>query len=151
MAADYGWLNPHLTLTLAWDGQHYVEYKASDPEWAKWRPCDPTSPHWYDEARLRRIMGAYIARDEDYGRPPRTVREFISEFRGLSGSAKQKLMLEDIGASRLSLPQYFGDGINGLIRKLLAAMRKHSRPVKPVDLVTTKPLSSPVAARTSPA
>ena len=133
MAADYCWLNPHLTLTLTWEGQR-VDYKASDPVWAKWRPYDPTSPHWYDEPRLRRLMGAYIARDEDHGRPPRTVREFISEFRGLSGSAKQKLVLEEVGASRLSLPEYFGNGTNGHIGKLLAAMCKQSRPVKPVDL-----------------
>ena len=133
MAADYCWLNPHLTLTLTWEGQR-VDYKASDPVWAKWRPYDPTSPHWYDEPRLRRLMGAYIARDEDHGRPPRTVREFISEFRGLSGSAKQKLVLEEVGASRLSLPEYFGEGTNGHIGKLLAAMCKQSRPVKPVDL-----------------
>ena len=79
-------------------------------------------------------MGAYIARDQDRGREPRTVREFISEFRGLSGSAKQKLLLDEIGASRLSLPEFFGDGdhVNDKrIGKLLAAMQRHSRPVKP--------------------
>jgi hypothetical protein len=82
-------------------------------------------------------MGAYIARDEDRGRPPRTVREFISEFRGLSGSAKQKAVLEEVGAARLSLPEFFGNGdhVNhDRIGALLGAMRKHSRPVKPPDL-----------------
>jgi hypothetical protein len=137
MASDYGWLNPHLSLDLVWDGVSRVSFTASDPNWRKWRPCDPTSPHWYDEARLRRLMGAYIARDEDHGRDPRTVREFISEFRGLSGSAKQKLVLEEVGAARLSLAEFFGeDGdVNyDRIAALLAAMRKHTRPVKPVDL-----------------
>ena len=43
---------------------------------------------------LRRLMGAYIARDQDLGRDPRTVRDFVSEFRGLSGSAKRALVLE---------------------------------------------------------
>jgi DNA topoisomerase VI subunit B len=137
MAADYGWLNPHLSLDLAWDGEPRVSFRASDLSWAKWRPSDPTSPHWYDEPRLRRLMGAYIARDEDHGRDPRTVREFISEFRGLSGSAKQKIVLEEVGASRLSLPEFFGNGdrVNrDRIAVLLAAMRKHTRPVKPADL-----------------
>ena len=46
-----------------------------------------TSAHWYDLARFERYLGAHIARDQDLGRE-RTVREFISEFRGLSGSAK---------------------------------------------------------------
>jgi hypothetical protein len=32
----------------------------------------------------------------------RTVREFINEFRGLSRSAKQKLVLDEVGASRVA-------------------------------------------------
>jgi hypothetical protein len=31
-------------------------------------------------------MAAYIARDRDHGRAAHTVREFVSEFRGLSGT-----------------------------------------------------------------
>jgi DNA topoisomerase VI subunit B len=137
MAEDFGWLNPHLTLSVSWNGTRSVDFKATDPAWEKWRPHHPTSPLWYDEDRLRRLMGAYIARDQDRGRDPRTVRDFVSEFRGLSGTAKQKLVLEEVGASRLSLPQLFGDGDrvnNGRIAKLLAAMRRQSKPVKPRDL-----------------
>ena len=129
MAEDFGWLNPHLSLSVTWDGKRCVDFKATDPAWAKWTPSDPTSPHWYDEARLRRLMGAYIARDQDHGRDPRTVREFISEFRGLSGSAKQKLVLEEVGAARLSLPEFFGNGDrinNDRIANLLAAMQRQS-------------------------
>jgi len=137
MAQDYGWLNPHLSLSVTWNGKRCVDYKASDPNWEKWRPRHPTSPHWYDEPRLRRLMGGYIASDQDHGREPRTVRQFISEFRGLSGSAKQKLVLDEVGASRLTLPQFFGNGDrvnNGGIGKLLTAMQRHSKPVKPLDL-----------------
>jgi Topoisomerase 6 subunit A/Spo11, Toprim domain len=137
MAEDFGWLNPHLSLKVIWQGKRCVAFKASDPAWAKWRPCDPTSPHWYDQVRLRRLMGAYIARDEDHGREPRTVRDFIAEFCGLSGSAKQKEILGEVGAARLSLPEYFGAGDrvnNDRIAKLLAAMKDRSRPIKPVDL-----------------
>lgn len=137
MAEDFGWLNPHLTLSVVWNGKLCVAFKASNPAWEKWRPQYPTSPHWYDEARLRRLMGAHISNDQDRGRPPRTVREFMSEFRGLSGSAKQKLVLEEIGASRQSLPEYFGDGdsaTNNRIAKLLEAMQRQSHSVKPKDL-----------------
>src|SRR5262249_42625247 len=102
----------------------------------KWRPSDPTSPHWYTEDRLTRLMGAFIARDQDFGREPRTVREFIAEFRGLSGTAKQKTVLDTIGASRVTLPAFFGT--NGIDRRriatLLTAMQEHTRPVKPKDL-----------------
>jgi hypothetical protein len=137
MAEDFGWINPHLSLSATWNGKRCIDFGASAPAWPKWRPSDPTSPHWYDEARLQRLMAAYIARDQDRGREPRTVREFISEFRGLSGSAKQKIILEEVGASRLSMPEFFGngDGVNhDRIGVLLAAMRKHSKPVKPADL-----------------
>jgi DNA topoisomerase VI subunit B len=137
MAEDFGWLNPHLSLSVTWDGKRSVDFKASKLAWAKWRPSDPTSPHWYGEAHLRRLMGAYIARDQDHGRDPRTVREFVSEFRGLSGSAKQKHVLEEVGAARLSLPEFFGNSDranNSRIAKLLAAMQRQSRAVKPKEL-----------------
>lgn len=127
MAEDFGWLNPHLALSVNWNGKNCIDFKATDAAWVKWQPHHPTSPHWYDEARLRRLMGAYIARNQDQGREPRTVREFVSEFRGLSGSAKQKLVLEESGAARLSLPQFFGTGDrvnNAGIGKLLAAMKR---------------------------
>jgi hypothetical protein len=111
MAEDFGWLNPHLSLVVIWNGERCVDFSVSNPAWEKWRPCDPTSPHWYDKARLRRLMSAYIARDQDHGRDTRTVREFVSEFRGLSGSAKQKLVIEEVGASRLSLSEFFGNAL----------------------------------------
>src|SRR4029077_16270095 len=137
MAEDFGWLNPHLSLSVSWRGKRCSDYKASNLTWSKWCPSDPTSPHWCDEARFRRLMGAYIARDQDHGRDPRTVREFISEFRGLSGSAKQKLVLDEVGPARLSLPEFFGRGDrinkNGIV-KLLGAMQRQTRPVKPNDL-----------------
>jgi DNA topoisomerase VI subunit B len=137
MADDFGWLNPHLSISATWNGSRHADSAASNPSWQKWQPHYPTSPHWYDPARLRRLMGAYIGRDQDQGREPRTVREFISEFRGLSGSAKQKLVLEEVGASRLSLPEFFGTGddVNtAAIAKLLEAMQQHSKAVKAQDL-----------------
>jgi hypothetical protein len=39
---------------------------ATDPNWIKWQPHHPTSAHWYDVKRLQRLMGAYIARDQDH-------------------------------------------------------------------------------------
>ena len=61
----------------------------------------------------------------------------MSEFRGLSGTAKQKIVLDAVGASRTSLAKFFGnsDHVNsGAIAKLLGAMQKHSQPIKPNDL-----------------
>jgi DNA topoisomerase VI subunit B len=137
MAEDFGWLNPHVSLSVTWNGERCVDFRASAPGWSKWRPSYPTSAHWYDVTRLSRLMGAQIARDQDHGRDPRTVREFISGFRFLSGSAKQKQVLDEVGASRLSLPEFYGnsDHVNTEgIAKLLDTMQRHSRPVNPQEL-----------------
>jgi hypothetical protein len=124
-----------LTLRGVWNGDEFVNATATNPGWEKWRPRNPTSPHWYDETRLQRYLAAHVARDRDLGRN-RTVREFIAEFRGLSGTAVRRKLIEEVGCSHQSLAQFFGvDRVNRAgIAKLLAAMRKHSKPVAPKHL-----------------
>jgi DNA topoisomerase VI subunit B len=135
LAESYAWFNPHLKLRGAWNGEQFVNVAATNPNWEKWRPRNPTSPHWYDEARLQRYLAAHVARDRDLGRR-RTVREFISEFRGLSGTAVQRKVLEEVGCSHQSLAQFFGvERVNNKgIAALLASMRKRSKPVAPKHL-----------------
>jgi hypothetical protein len=135
LAEAYVWFNPHLTLRGAWDGEEFINVAATGPRWDKWRPRDPTSAHWYDETRLQRYLAAHAARDHDLKRQ-RTVREFISEFRGLSGTAVQRKVLEEVGCSHVSLAAFFGvEKVNRAgIAKLLASMRKHTRQVAPKHL-----------------
>jgi hypothetical protein len=130
LAEGYVWFNPHLTLRVRWEGKEVVRASASNPGWQKWRPRDPTSAHWYDEARLQRYLAAHVARDRDRKRD-RPVRQFIAEFRGLSGSAKQRRVLAEVGCSHVSLRQFFGvDRVNRAgIAQLLASMKRHSKPV----------------------
>jgi hypothetical protein len=87
LAADYAFLNPHLTMRLDWFGTPIAVGGATDPAWAKWRPGDPTSAHWYGPAHLARLIAAYVGHDAAGGGGGRTVREFAGEFRGLSGTA----------------------------------------------------------------
>ena len=131
LAESYAWLNPHLTLRVIWNGKVRIDIKASNPNWERWPPSWPTSAHWYDQSRLRRYMAGHIANRGDV-----TVREFISEFRGMSGSAKQKLVLAETGASHRSLHDFFGlHKVNAEnITKLLAALKKHTKPVQPAEL-----------------
>jgi DNA topoisomerase VI subunit B len=131
----YGWFNPHLTLRGIWFGREFINVKATNPTWEKWRPRNPTSPHWYDESRLQRYLAAHVARDRDLGQH-RTVREFIAEFRGLSGTAVQRKILAEVGCSHKSLAHFFGvEHVNRAgIAKLLVAMRKYSKPVAPKHL-----------------
>ena len=132
LAESYVWFNPHLTLRGTWNDKEFVNVKASNPGWTKWGPRDPTSAHWYDEVRLQRYLAAHVARDRDTGRH-RTVREFIAEFRGLSGTAVQRKVLAEVGCAYQSLAAFFGvEQVNRAgIAKLLASMRKHSKPVAP--------------------
>jgi hypothetical protein len=134
IATDYTWLNPHLSLTLDLFGER-TSIKATDPAWRKWKPSDPTSPHWYAPAHLQRLVGAYVSHDADNGHE-RTVRELVAEFRGLSGSAKQKLVLDATGLARAPLSALIkGNGFDRpKIAHLLAAMQEQSSPVKPIQL-----------------
>jgi DNA topoisomerase VI subunit B len=134
MVSEYIFLNPHLTLRYYWNNR-LTQVPASEPRWQKWRACDLTSAHWYDAPRLARYAAALVSHDQDHARE-RTVREFLGEFRGLSGSGKQKHVIEAAGMARLPLAALFEDGAADAERvaALLRAMCQHSRPVKPKDL-----------------
>ena len=60
-----------------------------------------------------------------------------ANFASFPAAPSRRLVLEEVGASRLSLSQFFGNGdrVNyGQIAKLLAAMQRQSKPVKPKEL-----------------
>jgi DNA topoisomerase VI subunit B len=131
----FAWLNPHLTLNATWFGERCVAITSSNPTWTKWLPSQPTSPHWYDAPRLARLIAAHIAHAEDHNILCPTVREFVAEFRGLSGTAKGKAICEAVKGSGRTLAEFCGDG-RDLDRPtaLLEAMQGMSRPIKPRDL-----------------
>ena len=128
---DFLWLNPHLSLRLLWNGKTLIDEVATDPQWTKWTPSRPTSAHWYDLGSLQRYMAAHIVHRDDV-----TVREFVAEFYGLSGSAKQKAVLREIGASHVKLADYFGRTRTNTanVGRLLDALKRHSREVRPEAL-----------------
>ena len=131
LAESYTWLNPHLTLRVTWNGERIIDIKASNTEWSKWLPSWPTSAHWYDESRLRRYMAAHIAH-----RGKMTVREFIADLDGMTSTARQKKILAEIGASHVSLHEFFGlkKANTANIAKLLAALKTHTKPVRAAAL-----------------
>jgi DNA topoisomerase VI subunit B len=127
------WLfNPHATFTLEMDG-HTIHYDRANGEWQKWRPCDPTSPHWYNLERFENLVASYISAERTGGRSL-TVREFVSEFRGLSGTAKQKQVVSRSDLDRAYLRDLLaGSGRldTAALERLLTNMRLESAPVKP--------------------
>ena len=130
IAEAFAWINPHLTLRVVWIGTVKLDFQATDRR-EKWLPSWPTSAHWYDLGRFRRYMAAHIQH-----RGKITVREFISEFDGMTGTAKQKTVLAETSSSHMALRKYFGarKANTGNIAKLLASIKAHTKPVKPAAL-----------------
>lgn len=58
-------------------------------DWRKHLPTDGTSPHWYDLDAFKRLVFAHIG-DARRGGKDANLRDFVREFRGLSGTAKAK-------------------------------------------------------------
>ena len=115
----YSAFNPHVTFRIEEN-----LFKPTVPEWKKWMPTEPTSPHWYGPDLLRDLIAGYIASDRN-GDRPRTVREFVSEFRGLSGSAKQKKM-EFLKGTYLQDLVRDGDIDMAEVESLLESMKRFS-------------------------
>lgn len=131
LVGGFAVFNPHATIRFEWFG-NVTEYAATAPAFHKWRPCQPTSAHWYELRHLERLVGAYIAHDRAAG-ADRLVSEVVAEFDGLSGSAKRTALLEACGLKRVHLSELATGGTFDRERMaaLLAAMQAHSRPVKP--------------------
>src|SRR5262249_13656894 len=104
----YSALNPHATFKLK-TGEGLSDWDATGGEFKRWLPSEPTSPHWYDLERFRSLIGAYLTQERNGGKV-RTVREFIAEFRGLSGSAKQKSVTDTARLTNCLLSDLIVDG-----------------------------------------
>ena len=134
LAGDFAWLNPHMTLSVDWYGEHQ-HFEATNPDWKKWKPSQRTCPHWYAIEDLKRLIAACITRDQQRG-ADRTVREFISMFNGLASTLKQKQIAEAAGLNRMTLSSLVEDGDLNHEKTiaLLHAMQSGSRAVKPSRL-----------------
>jgi DNA topoisomerase VI subunit B len=135
LLTDYAAFNPHAS--FAWQTAAAAgSVAATAAGWRKWLPGHPTSPHWYTAERLRELIAAYLTQERESDVRARTVREFIAEFRGLSGTAKQKTVAAAAGLTGASLLDLVdGSGVSPeRVAALLDAMQSASRVVKPADL-----------------
>ena len=95
--------------------------------------------------RIRRYMAAHID-----NRPTITVREFISEFDGMTGTAKQKAVLAETGASHVPLHNFFGlhKANTKNIQKLLDRLRSTpNRCGPPLSASSGESISTPAWKR----
>jgi len=106
-AAAISLFNPHAFVKLesSGEGSNHGESKGGDsvqiykptvPALAKYRPTDPTSPHWYDTESLGRLIGAHIGHARNGGEDL-PVGEFVRQFRGLKSTAKAKAVCGLLG------------------------------------------------------
>lgn len=126
----YSFFNPHAGFTLCGKGRTVEIAKPLIEAWQKWLPSDPTPPHWYDVESLSRLIGAKITN----GHGQQTVREFVSEFRGLTSTIRQKRVVSAADLERLRLCELTisgGKAINTVaVERLLKAMCAESKAVK---------------------
>lgn len=133
LVEEYAAFNPHATFTIT-EPNESAHMKATSADWRKWKADVPTSPHWYSVERLRTLIAAYVTHDRLTSHN-RTVRELVSEFAGLTGSAKQKAVTQKAGLSGSLADLVEGDDIAAAkVERLLVAMQEESRPIKPSAL-----------------
>jgi hypothetical protein len=107
--------------------------RPTDTAWKKWLPSHPTCCHWYTPESFERLIAAYLSHD---GGHKMLVRELISLFDGLTGSGKQKKVLDATGLARQPLSALMkSDHLDhDRILRLLNAMKRNTRPIKPARL-----------------
>jgi DNA topoisomerase VI subunit B len=134
LVEGYSLFNPHATITLT-DGETPRCFARTTAGWTKWKPCDPTSPHWYGAAELGTLIAAYIHAERSGGRAL-FVRDFVAEFRGLSSTVKRKAVLDGLPLTGTRLRDLVtkGDLDRRLVAKLLRRMKDASAPVPPKAL-----------------
>jgi DNA topoisomerase VI subunit B len=122
---DYRAFNPHVSFMF--NGERRA---ATTPDWQKWRTDQPTSAHWYRPEDLRALIAAYI-NERDL-----PVRDFVPNFAGLARNRVRAdvLTAAKIRGSHLSDLVRGGDVDMAAVRRLLGAMREHSKPVQPKRL-----------------
>jgi hypothetical protein len=130
----YATLNPHATFKLQVAGAP-LKVLPTQRAWQKWRPDWPTSAHWYTLEVFCALLRAYLAEERRMGRQ-RTVREFVAEFDGLTGSLKQKQVLAEAGLSGAWLHDLLkGHKLRTAVAgRLLQVMQQSTRPVQPARL-----------------
>jgi len=133
LVEGYAVFNPHASFTISDPKNGKVTFVATNIEWQKWKPDAPTSAHWYTPETLRDLIAAYVACERESGKE-RTVREFVSEFRGLSSTAKQKQITDGLSGVFLHDLVSDDDIDMGIVERLLAAMQENSKPPSPSAL-----------------
>lgn len=131
----YSRFNPHVAWRLCQMGEAPYDISPTNTDWGKWTPDRPTSPHWYTPDELARLLAGYLRADRQSG-IPRSVREFIADFAGLSSTGMQKQVTDNAGLTGATLEDLAGpDGIRpDLAHSLHGEMVNVSKVILPKTL-----------------
>lgn len=135
-ARSFSLYNPHSTIRIEQaksDGtQNANSYHSSVtfPGWRKHLPTDLTSPWWYSTADMERLVFSHIGETRRGNGDP-TLREFVRQFKGLSGTAKAKKVCDQFPHIR-RLTDF--EEKRGLVSELLKAMQDSVRAPSPGTL-----------------
>lgn len=126
LLATFSAVNPHATFTCR-SGYHSRVYSATNTDWHKWTVSKPTPAHWYTPAQMRSLIAAHLKHDAKT-----TLRQFVGQFAGLSGTQKQKAVIEAANSGATLADLVTDDGIDeAATTRLTLAMRDASKPPKP--------------------
>ncbi len=157
-ARAFALFNPHAAITCTTkhaysagrddhQGGDFYQATAEFPgTWRKWLPTDPTSAWWYDTPALRRLLFNHIANARQGGRDL-TLREFVRQFRGLSGTTKAAAVCARV-PDIARLTDFEHDEGTATISALLTAMQEATQPppVRMLGLVGEEHLRARFAA-----
>ncbi|OPY01283.1 MAG: DNA topoisomerase VI subunit B [Syntrophorhabdus sp. PtaB.Bin047] len=123
-------MNPHASFTL--HGTMESKNARTSDSMNKWIPSDPMSSYWYGLDSLRGLIAGHVSSEREGGQA-KTVGDFISQFRGLTGSRKRKEVTDLLGMQRTYLHDLVdGDDISDVaVDSILSAMNECSKPLKP--------------------
>src|ERR1043165_8167620 len=99
-AQEFALFNPHASVQFEeiGSGRMHANFSEHHPQkssklyqstvsflddWRKFLPTDATSPHWYDQGALARLVFAHMAHTRRVGGQDKLLRDFVREFRGL--------------------------------------------------------------------
>lgn len=130
----YSIMNPHAEFWLM-DHRGTRRIEPSCPDWRKWRTNNPTSSHWYDESSFCNLVAAHVKAQRDGGKP-KTVRQFVAEFDGLSRTQTRAAVLSASALTGTSLSDLTaGSEVDReKASALLKAMTDATKPVDPKRL-----------------
>ena len=139
-------LNPHATIRLHWFDQPVTELEGHGHGLGKVAPVQ-TDVRALVRGATPRTADRCLHHPRSRHRRRQLASDLIAEFDGLTGSQKRSKVLEDADLLRVKLSEFVaGDRLDtGRIQKLLSAMQKRTRPVKP--RMQTRGVLSPSIAR----